>query len=100
VDLINTSSSLLATDIVGERHYKLSVQVQALLQKHESLKNIIAIIGENELSPADRTDFAKAKELIQFFSQNLSVVEAFTNREGEWVSREDTLKGVEGILNK
>jgi F-type H+-transporting ATPase subunit beta len=100
VDLIRTSSSLLSTDIVGERHYKLSVQVQALLQKHESLKNIIAIIGENELSPADRADFAKAKELILFFSQNLSVVEAFTNRKGEWVSREETLKGVEGILNK
>jgi F-type H+-transporting ATPase subunit beta len=100
VDLIRTSSSLLSTDIVGERHYKLSVQVQALLQKHESLKNIIAIIGENELSPSDRADFAKAKELILFFSQNLSVVEAFTNRKGEWVSREETLKGVEGILNK
>lgn len=100
VDLIRTSSSLLSTDIVGERHYKLSVQVQALLQKHESLKNIIAIIGENELSPADRADFAKAKELILFFSQNLSVVETFTNRKGEWVSREETLKGVEGILNK
>jgi F-type H+-transporting ATPase subunit beta len=100
VDLIRTSSSLLSTDIVGERHYKLSVQVQALLQKHESLKNIIAIIGENELSPSDRADFAKAKELILFFSQNLSVVETFTNRKGEWVSREETLKGVEGILNK
>jgi F-type H+-transporting ATPase subunit beta len=100
VDLIRTSSSLLSTDVVGERHYKLSVQVQSLLQKHESLKNIIAIIGENEWSPADRADFAKAKELILFFSQNLSVVEAFTNRKGEWVGREETLKGVEGILNK
>jgi F-type H+-transporting ATPase subunit beta len=100
VDLIRTSSSLLSTDVVGERHYKLSVQVQSLLQKHESLKNIIAIIGENELSPADRADFAKAKELIKFFSQNLSVVEAFTNRKGESVSREDTLKGVEEILGR
>jgi F-type H+-transporting ATPase subunit beta len=91
---------LLSPDIVGDRHYVLSVQVQALLQKHASLKGIIAIIGENELSPSDRADFAKAKDLILFFSQNLSVVEAFTNRKGEWVSREDTLKGVEGILNK
>ncbi|MEX0881388.1 MAG: F0F1 ATP synthase subunit beta [Candidatus Saccharimonadales bacterium] len=100
VDLIRTSSSLLSTEVVGERHYKLSVQVQSLLQKYESLKNIIAIIGENELSPADRADYAKAKKLIQFFSQYLSVVEGFTNRKGEYVSREDTLKGVEEILAK
>jgi F-type H+-transporting ATPase subunit beta len=98
VDLIRTSSSLLSTEIVGERHYKLSVRVQALLQKHESLKNIIAIIGENELSTTDRADFAKARKLINFFSQNLSVVESFTNHKGEFVSREDTLKGVEAIL--
>lgn len=100
VDLIRTTSSLLSTEVVGERHYQLSVKVQALLQKYESLKNIIAIIGENELSPADRADFAKAKELIKFFSQNLSVAEAFTNQKGEFVSRENTLKGVEAILNE
>lgn len=100
VDLIRTSSSLLSAEIVGKRHYDLSVKVQALLQKHESLKNIIAIIGENELSSTDRVDFAKAKKLINFFSQNLSVVEAFTNRKGEFVSREETLKGVEAILSE
>src|SRR3990167_11482799 len=98
VDLIRTSSSLLSLDIVGARHYELSVSAQAVLQKHESLKGIIAIIGENELSPADRADYANAKKLISFFSQNLFVVEAFTNRKGEYVSREDTLKGVEEIL--
>lgn len=99
VDLIKTTSSLLSPDIVGERHYNLSVEVQSLLQKHESLKNIIAIIGESELSPADRSDFAKAKELIQYFSQNMFVSELFTNKKGEYSSREDTLKGVEKILN-
>ena len=99
VDLIRTTSSLLSPDVVGERHYNLSVQVQALLQKHESLKNIIAIIGESELSPADRSDFAKAKLLIQYFSQNMFVSELFTNKPGEFSSREDTLKGVEQILN-
>jgi F-type H+-transporting ATPase subunit beta len=98
VDLINTSSSLLSTEIVGQRHYELSVEVQSLLQKYESLKNIIAIIGENELSPSDRADFAKAKKLIIFFSQSLFVTEAFTNRPGEYFSREETLKGVEAIL--
>jgi len=99
VDLIRTTSSLLSPDIVGERHYNLSVHVQALLQKHESLKNIIAIIGESELSPADRSDFAKAKKLIDYFSQNMFVSELFTNKKGEFSSREQTLKGIEEILN-
>ena len=99
VDLIRTTSSLLSPDIVGERHYNLSVRVQALLQKHESLKNIIAIIGESELSPADRSDFAKAKKLIEYFSQNMFVSEPFTNKKGEFSTREETLKGIEEILN-
>jgi F-type H+-transporting ATPase subunit beta len=98
VDLIRTSSSLLSPDIVGERHYLLSVQVQALLQKHESLKGIIAIIGENELSPADRADYAKAKKLIQYFSQNMFVMEALNGVDGEFVNRDDMLKGVEEII--
>jgi F-type H+-transporting ATPase subunit beta len=99
VDLIKTTSSLLSPDIVGERHYKLSVAVQGLLQKHESLKNIISIIGEDELSPDDRTDYSKARQLIEFFSQYMFVTEQFTNHPGEFISREDTLKGVEKILN-
>jgi F-type H+-transporting ATPase subunit beta len=100
VDLIRTNSSLLAPDIVGERHYYLSVRVQQLIQKHESLKSIIAIIGENELSPQDRTDFAKARDLIQFFNQDMYVTEEIMNKKGSFVSREDTLRGVEEILNK
>jgi F-type H+-transporting ATPase subunit beta len=100
VDLLRTTSSLLSPDIVGERHYNLSVQVQALLQKHESLKNIIAIVGEDELSPADKLEYSKARELIQFFSQFMFVTEQYNNHPGEFVSREETLKGVEAILNK
>jgi F-type H+-transporting ATPase subunit beta len=100
VDLLRTSSSLLAPDVVGERHYYLSVRVQQLIQKHESLKSIIAIIGENELSPKDRSDFAKARELIQFFNQDMFVTEEIMNKKGNSFSREDTLKGVEDILNK
>lgn len=98
VDLTRTSSSLLSPDIVGERHYVLSVQVQALLQKYESLKGIIAIIGENELSAADRADYAKAKKLIQFFGQHLHVVEDQSAYKGESFTREQTLKGVEEII--
>ncbi len=99
VDLIRTTSSLLSPDIVGDRHYNLSVEVQALLQKYESLKNIIAIIGESELSPTDRSDFAKAKKLIDYFSQNMFVSELFTNKKGEYSSREETLNGVEAIVH-
>jgi len=98
VDLLHTTSSLLTPEIVGERHYLLSVQVQALLQKYEQLKPIIAIIGENELSPADRTDYAKAKKLIEYFSQDMFVMEELNGRKGEFVSREDMLKGVEEII--
>ena len=98
VDLIRTSSSLLAPEIVGDRHYLLSVQVQTLMQKHESLKNIIAIIGENELSPADRSDYAKAKKLIEFFTQNMFVTEDLSGKKGEHFTREETLKGVEEII--
>ncbi len=98
VDLIRTNSSLLSPDIVGERHYLLSVQVQALLQKYESLKGIIAIIGENELSPSDRADYAKAKKLIHFFSQNMFVMEDQSVNKGEHFTREQTLVGIEEII--
>jgi F-type H+-transporting ATPase subunit beta len=98
VDLTKSSSSLLTPEVVGERHYVLSVQVQALLQKYESLKGIIAIIGENELSPEDRADFAKAKALIQFFTQKMFVTEKMLGVPGEYVKREDMLNGVEEII--
>jgi len=98
VDLIRSTSSLLSAEIVGDRHYLLSVQVQALLQKYESLKNIIAIIGENELSSVDRADYAKAKKLITYFSQNMHVTEDLNNNKGEYVSREAMLKGIEEIV--
>lgn len=98
VDLIRTTSSLLSPDIVGERHYDLSVKVQAILQKHESLKGIIAIIGENELSPDDQADFARARALISFFSQNMFVTEYITGKKGVYTTREETLRGIEAIL--
>jgi len=98
VDLILTQSSLLTPEIVGDRHYLLSVRVQALLQKYESLKSIIAIIGENELSPSDRADYAKAKKLIQYFSQSMFVTEKLNGVPGEFFTREQTLQGIEEII--
>lgn len=98
VDLNLTTSSLLTPEIVGERHYLLSVQVQALLQKYESLKGIIAIIGENELSPVDRADYAKAKKLIANFTQHMHVMTRQNGIPGQFFSREETLKSIEEIL--
>jgi len=98
VDLTLTTSSLLTPEIVGDRHYMLTVKVQALLQKYESLKGIIAIIGENELSPADRADYAKAKKLIQNFTQNMNVMTKHNGIPGDFFSREQTLKSIEEII--
>jgi F-type H+-transporting ATPase subunit beta len=98
VDLSKTSSSLLTPDVVGDRHYLLSVQVQALLQKYESLKSIIAIIGENELSASDRADYAKAKKLIANFTQNMNVMTKHTGVEGDFFTREQTLQSIEEII--
>ena len=98
VDLTQTTSSLLTPDIVGERHYLLSVQVMSLLQKYESLKGIIAIIGENELSPSDRADYAKAKKLIANFTQDMHVMTKHNGIPGQFFSREDTLKSIEEIV--
>jgi F-type H+/Na+-transporting ATPase subunit beta len=98
VDLLRTSSSLLTPDIVGERHYYLAMQVQAIMQKYDSLKNIVGIVGENELSPGDRADYQRAQKLVEFFSQKLYVTEDLSGEKGEFFSREQTLSGVEEIL--
>ncbi|PID31871.1 F0F1 ATP synthase subunit beta [Candidatus Saccharibacteria bacterium] len=98
VDLNNSSSSLLTPDIVGDRHYMLSVQAQALLQKYESMKSIIAIIGENELSPSDRADYAKAKKLIKNFTQNMNVMTKMNGIPGDFFTREETLQSIEEII--
>lgn len=98
VDLIRTVSSLLSPTIVGDRHYVLATQVQAIMQKYDSLKNIIAIIGQSELSPDERRDYERAQKIIQFFSQSFFVTEDITGRKGEYFTREQTLRGIEEIL--
>jgi F-type H+-transporting ATPase subunit beta len=69
------------------------------MQKYESLKNIIAIVGENELSPVDRVDYQNAKKLIDFFSQDFHVTEHLSGKPGQFFTREQTLSGIESILN-
>lgn len=98
VDLLKTTSSLLTPQIVGKRHYELAGTVQAIMQKYDSLKNIIAIVGENELSPVDRADYQKAQKLIQFFSQDFTVAEHLSGKPGQYFKLEETLKGIEEIL--
>ncbi len=98
VDLIRTSSSLLTPEIVGDRHYFLAGRVQAIMQKYDSLQGIISIIGESELSAADRADYKRAKRIIEFFAQAMFVTEDLSGTPGVYVSREDTLAGIEEIL--
>lgn len=98
VDLSRTSSSLLSPDVVGERHYALSQRAQIILQKYDSLKGIVAIIGENELSAEDKIDYTKAKKLVEYFAQNMFVTEAINGTKGEYYTLDQTLKGIEDIL--
>lgn len=100
VDILASNSSLLTPEIVGERHYDLATRATAILQKYESLKGIIAIIGESELSAEDRDDFLKAKQLIEFFKQRFNVMEKVTGIPGEHMTRDKTLDGVEEIIGK
>lgn len=98
VDLIRTASSLLSPEIVGDRHYLLATQVQAIMQKYDSLKNIIAIIGKSELSPDERRDFDRAQKFIEYFSQSFHVAEDLSGVPGEYFTREQTLQGIEEIF--
>lgn len=100
VNILASKSSLLTPEIVGQRHYDLATRATAILQKYESLKGIIAIIGESELSAEDRDDYNKAKALIEFFKQRFNVMEKVTGVEGEHMTREQTLDGVEAIIGK
>jgi len=98
VDLLRTSSSLLSPEVVGARHYELSLRVQSILQKYESLRTINAIIGESELSIEDKKDYNRAKDIIQYFSQRASVTEDLNCAKGEYYTIEQTLSGLEKIL--
>lgn len=98
VDLVNTSSSLLSPEIVGEKHYFLAMEAQKVLQKYQDLKGIVTIIGEAELSVQDRQAYSKAKRLIELFQQPLFVTQPLTGKQGQYVGREETLAAVEEIL--
>ena len=98
VDPLASSSSALSEEIVGERHYKFARQVQQNLQAYEDLKDIIAILGVDELSDSEKLTVKRARRMQLFLSQNFHVAEAFTGIPGSYVSVKETIAGFEGIL--
>ncbi len=99
VDPLDSTSRVLAPDIVGEEHYAVARGVQEILQKYNSLQDIIAILGMDELSDEDRLIVARARKIQRFLSQPFFVAEVFTGKKGVFVKLEDTIKGFKGILD-
>ncbi len=98
VDPLQSQSKMLAPQIVGERHYQVAQQVRSTLAEYEELKDIIAMLGEEELSPQDRETVSKARRLERFLTQPFFTTEQFTGHAGKLVSREQTIEGCERIL--
>lgn len=99
IDPLESSSRNLDPLIVGERHYRIARQVLSVLQRHKELKDIIAIMGMDELSEADKLLVARARKIQKFSSQPLFVAEGFTGQPGRMVSLEETLRGYEAIVS-
>ncbi len=93
------SSSSLDKDILGESHYKALKESNKILERYRSLQNIIAILGEGELSEQEKVVVNRAKKLNKFFSQPFYTSEQFTNNPGKYVTREETVAGVQKILS-
>jgi F-type H+-transporting ATPase subunit beta len=98
VSPLESSSRILDADIVGQRHYDCARRAQACLQRYNELKDIIAILGLEELSEDDKHTVYRARRLQRFFSQPMSVAEIFTGQPGRYVKLSDTLTSVEDIL--
>lgn len=99
VDPLDSNSTVLDPNIVGEEHYQVARETQRVLQRYKDLQDIIAILGMEELSPADKLTVSRARKIQKFLSQPFAVAEVFTGTPGKYVSREDTVKGFKGILD-
>jgi F-type H+-transporting ATPase subunit beta len=99
VDPLDSTSTMLQPNIVGERHYETAQRVKRTLQRYKELQDIIAILGLEELSEADRRIVARARRIERFLSQPFSVAEVFTGMPGKYVALSDTIQGFESILN-
>jgi F-type H+-transporting ATPase subunit beta len=98
VDPLDSSSTILTKDIVGEEHYIVAREVQKVLQRYKDLQDIIAILGMDELSDEDKLTVARARKIQRFLSQPFFVAEQFTGRPGKYVRRADTVRSFKEIL--
>jgi F-type H+-transporting ATPase subunit beta len=99
VDPLDSTSTLLDPNILGDRHYRVATQVQQTLQKYKDLQDIIAILGMDELSEDDRQIVDRARKIQRFLSQPFFVAQVFTGIEGKYVPIEETISGFEEILS-
>jgi F-type H+-transporting ATPase subunit beta len=98
VDPLDSSSTILDPEIVGEEHYSVARDVQRILQRYKDLQDIIAILGMEELSDEDKQTVARARRIQRFLTQPFHVAEIFLNKPGAYVKLEDTIKGCREIL--
>ena len=99
VDPLDSTSRQLDPNVIGNEHYETARRVQATLQKYKELKDIIAILGMDELSEEDKLAVARARKIERFFSQPFHVAEVFTGSPGKYVSLKDTIRGFKGIVD-
>jgi F-type H+-transporting ATPase subunit beta len=99
VDPLDSNSTILDPNILGEEHYEVARGVQQVLQRYKDLQDIIAILGMEELSDEDKVTVARARKIQKFLSQPFFVAEQFTGAKGKYVKIEDTVKGFKMILD-
>jgi F-type H+-transporting ATPase subunit beta len=99
VDPLDSTSTILKPEILGEDHYRTATEVQEVLQRYKELQDIIAILGIDELSDEDKLTVSRARKIERFLSQPFFVAEAFTGREGVYVSVADAVRGFREILD-
>lgn len=99
VDPLDSTSRQLDPLIVGQDHYDTARRVQQTLQRYKELKDIIAILGMDELSEEDKRVVSRARKIQRFLSQPFFVAEVFTGSPGKYVSLKDTIKGFQSILS-
>jgi len=99
IDPLDSTSRQLDPLVVGNDHYEIARSVQGTLQRYKELKDIIAILGMDELSEEDKLTVSRARKIQRFLSQPFFVAEVFTGSPGKYVALKDTLEGFKGILN-
>jgi F-type H+-transporting ATPase subunit beta len=98
VDPLDSASRILDAQYLGERHYKVAIAVQGILQRYKDLQDIIAILGMEELSEDDKIVVARARRVQRFLSQPFQVAEAFTGRPGKYCKLEETIASFERVV--